>query len=369
MKINFVDLKRQYLSIKDEIDFAIKNTLENTSFILGDDVREFEKNFSKIHNVKNCISVANGTDSLFIIMKSLGIGSGDEVITVCNSWISSSETISLTGAKPVFIDVDPNTLSLDVDKLENLVNDRTKAIMPVHLFGNPCEMNEILSIASKYNLKIIEDCAQAHLANYNDNLVGTFGIASSFSFFPGKNLGAYGDAGAILTDDDDLAMKCRMFARHGALKKHHHLIEGINSRMDNLQAAILNVKLKYLNEWTLKRQEAAKIYKENLKNCNVTCLEETLNSKSSYHLFVIICEDRDDLKKFLLKNGISCAIHYPKIIPLQPAYSQYNYAEKDFPVGSKLQHKILSLPIFPEIKKIEIDYITNLISEFYSKTN
>lgn len=366
MNINFVDLKRQYLSIKDQIDYVIKNTIENTSFILGNDVIEFEKKFSEIHNIKNCISVANGTDSLFIIMKSLGIGFGDEVITVCNSWISSSETISLTGAKPVFIDVNPDTLSLNTDILEELINERTKAIMPVHLFGNPCQMDKIISIASKHKLKIIEDCAQAHLATFNDQLVGTFGDASSFSFFPGKNLGAYGDAGAILTDDDELAKKCRMFARHGALKKHNHLIEGINSRMDNLQAAILNVKLKYLNEWTLKRRKVAKKYIEKLKNTKVVCLDETLNSNSSYHLFVIICDRRDELMDYLSSKGVSSAIHYPKIIPLQPAYSKYKYNKNNFPVGSKMQEKILSLPIFPEIKDEEIEYVTSVIREFYS---
>ena len=222
MKIKFVDLSRQYLTIKKEIDSSIQSVVQNSMFILGKEVENFEESFAKLIGTKYCISVGNGTDSLFIIMKSLGIGVGDEVITVCNSWISSSETISLTGAKPIFVDIDRESCSMNISKLEKLINEKTKAIIPVHLYGNPCDMDKVCEIASKYNLHIIEDCAQSHLAEHNKKLIGSFGIASSFSFFPGKNLGAYGDAGAIVTDNTEIANYCRMFARHGALKKHNH---------------------------------------------------------------------------------------------------------------------------------------------------
>lgn len=369
MKIEFVDLKKQYYSIKPEIDNAIFNVIENTDFILGKEVESFEQSFAALHGVKHCISVGNGTDSLFIIMKSLGIKSGDEVITVCNSWISSSETISLTGAKPIFVDVDSETLSMKTEKLNQALSSKTKAIMPVHLFGNPCDMVFINDFAKKNNLFIIEDCAQAHLAQYKNQLVGTFGIASSFSFFPGKNLGAYGDAGAILTNDDDLANYCRMFARHGAIEKHNHIIEGVNSRLDNIQAAILNVKIKYIEEWTSKRRIAANLYYKHLIDCPVKPLRISDNSLSSYHLFVIQCDHRDELMSFLKEQGVSCAIHYPTIIPLQIAYSDCNYSEKDFPVGSKMQDRILSLPIFPEITEKEIIYVVEQIKYFYDKKN
>lgn len=365
MKINFVDLKRQYDSIKDEIDNSISSVINKSSFILGSEVDDFEKKFAKLHDVNHCISVGNGTDSLFIILKSLGVGIGDEVITVCNSWISSSETISMTGAKPIFCDIRSDTLSMNTNILEKLINKNTKAIMPVHLFGNPCEMNEVLRLANKYDLYIVEDCAQAHLAEYHNKLIGTFGIASSFSFFPGKNLGAYGDAGCILTNNDSLALKCRMFARHGALEKHNHLIEGINSRMDNIQASILNVKLQYIKDWTNKRRKIARMYDKELTNLPIDLVKNTENSNSAYHLYVIISNHRDQLINHLKKNGISCAIHYPKIIPLQPAYKKYNFTKKDFPIGSKMQNKIISLPIFPELKSSEIKFVISKIKDFY----
>lgn len=367
MKIDFVDLKRQYQNIKQEIDEAINTVVSEANFILGNDVDSFEERFSTLIGTKHCISVANGTDSLFIIMKSLGIGKGDEVITVCNSWISSSETIGLTGAKPVFTDINPHTLLMDIEDLKSKITKNTKAIIPVHLFGNPCNIEAIKEIAEEHNLLIIEDCAQSHLATSNGNNVGTFGIASSFSFFPGKNLGAYGDAGCILTNDEDLARKCRIFARHGAIKKHDHLIEGINSRMDNLQAAILNVKIKHLEKWTEQRREIAKEYRKGLNGLPVIIPELEKNTNSSYHLFIIQIRERDELKDFLESNGISCGIHYPKIIPLQKAYSNYGYTEKDFPIGFEKQSQILSLPIFPEMTKNEINFVLKKIHEFFRK--
>ncbi|MFM1913803.1 MAG: hypothetical protein RIR51_1655, partial [Bacteroidota bacterium] len=265
-KIPFVDLKSQYLSIKEEVDSAIANVIENTTFIGGKNVNMFEEDFAKLYGVKHCISTANGTDSLFIIMKMLGIGDGDEVITVVNSWISSSETISQTGARPIFVDINPDYYSIDENKIEEVISSKTKAIIPVHLHGQICNMEIIMKIANKYGIPVIEDCAQSHFSELNGNKAGMYGIAGSFSFYPGKNLGAYGDAGCIITNDDNLAEKFRMYARHGALKKHDHQIEGINSRMDGIQAAILNAKLPYILTWTENRIRNASLYDKYLMN-------------------------------------------------------------------------------------------------------
>lgn len=366
MKIPFVDLKSQYYSIKDEIDDSIKKVIESTGFIGGEFVSEFETNFSKIYNVKNVISCANGTDSLYIIMKMLGIKSGDEVITVSNSWISSSETITQVGAKPIFVDIDPVYYSINENLIEEKITKNTKAIIAVHLQGQMCDIEKINDICIKYNLFLIEDCAQSHFSSYNGIRAGLTGIAASFSFYPGKNLGAYGDAGCIITKDDDLAKNCKMFANHGALIKHKHKIEGINSRMDGIQAAILNAKLPYILEWTSKRQLVAKTYSDLLAKVNdIITPKIRLNSEHSFHLYVIQAKNRDDLKSFLYKNGVETAIHYPCPLPLLDAYHYLGYKVSDIPVANNLKDKILSLPIYPEITDDMINYVCNLIKDFY----
>ncbi|MBU1011381.1 MAG: DegT/DnrJ/EryC1/StrS family aminotransferase [Bacteroidetes bacterium] len=366
-RVPFVDLRAQYLSLKDEIDKAISNVIDETAFIGGNNVLAFEEKFAKLNGVKHCIAVANGTDSLYIIMKMLGIGIGDEVITVANSWISSSETISQTGAKPVFVDTHPDYFSINEDLIEKVITSKTKAIMPVHLHGQMCEMDEIKRISEKYGLYVIEDCAQSHFSEYKGKLAGTYGIAGSFSFYPGKNLGAYGDAGCIITDDDNLAEKCRMYARHGALKKHHHLMEGINSRMDGLQAAILNVKLTHILNWTSKRIERAALYDNYLKEINEIILPVIRpNTKHTFHLYVIRCQQRNRLADFLKQNGVETAIHYPTALPNLPAYSYLNHSPNDFPIATAYQDEILSLPMFPELNEEEISYIAELIKTFYS---
>lgn len=368
MKIPFVDLKSQYNSIKNQIDDSIKNVIENTGFIGGKFVLDFETNFSKYYNVKHVISCANGTDSLYIIMKMLGIKSGDEVITVANSWISSSETITQVGARPVFVDIDPVYYSINENLIEQNITENTKAIIAVHLQGQMCNIERINEICKKYNLFLIEDCAQSHFSSTNGVFAGLTGIASSFSFYPGKNLGAYGDAGCIITNDDILAEKFRMYANHGALIKHKHQIEGINSRMDGLQAAILNAKLPFITEWTKKRQNVASIYNRLLSNINnIKTPEIRKNSVHSFHLYVIQAENRDNLKKFLSDNGIETAIHYPTLLPMLKAYNYLNYSEIDFPVASNLSSKILSLPIFPEISDEQIEFVSSKIREFYNK--
>lgn len=366
MKVPFVDLKSQYKSIKNDIDLAIKEVIEETAFIGGKPVNDFEISFAKLYGINHCISVANGTDSLFIIMKMLGIKEGDEVITVANSWISSSETITQTGAKPVFIDIDKDYYSLDESLLESAITQNTKAIIPVHLHGQAVNMDEIMRIANRYNLFVIEDCAQSHFTEYKGKRVGTFGIAASFSFYPGKNLGAYGDAGAIITNDESFAQKCKMYARHGALIKHQHQIEGINSRMDGLQAAILKTKLKYILDWTELRIKCAEHYDQLLKDVqDIVIPKKRINTKHSYHLYVIRAHKRDELALYLKERGIETAIHYPSTLPNLKAYQYLGYSNHDFPIASQYQNEILSLPIYPELTFEQISYISNAIKSFY----
>lgn len=368
ISIPFVDLKAQYKDLKLELDSAIADVIETTAFIGGKHVQEFEQKFAEMNGVRHCIAVANGTDSLYIIMKMLGIGSGDEVITVANSWISSSETISQCGAKPVFVDIHPDYYSINEKLIEKAITPRTKAIIPVHLHGQMCEMDIIIQLSEKHKLHIIEDCAQSHFSEYKGKLAGTFGKAGSFSFYPGKNLGAYGDAGCIITNDDVLAEKCRMFARHGALKKHEHKIEGINSRMDGLQAAVLNVKLAHILNWTKKRIENAVIYDLHLKDIKQVITPKIRhNTIHTFHLYVIRCEQRNKLTAYLKQNGIETAIHYPTALPNLPAYAYLNTSLNDFPVASAYQEEILSLPMFPELDAVRISYVAETIKRFYKE--
>ena len=369
MKIKFVDLYAQYLSIKEDIDRAIEGVIKNTSFIGGEPVKTFEQEFSSLYGIKHCISVANGTDSLFILMKMLGIGKGDEVLTVANSWISSSETISQTGAKPVFIDIDNVYYSIDENRLEEKITPNTKALIAVHLQGQMCAIGKIKEICAKHGIFLIEDCAQAHFSEYNGERAGTFGLAGSFSFYPGKNLGAYGDAGCIITNDDNLAEKCRMYANHGALKKHHHLMEGINSRLDGMQAAILSAKLPHILEWTEKRIIKADYYSRQLNALCPQVITPVIRpgTKHTFHLYIIRTSHRDELKSFLTDKGIETMIHYPSILPVLPAYAYLEEKGENYPVAYSFQLQILSLPIYPEISTEEIDYVIENIALFYKQ--
>ena len=368
MEIPFVDLYAQYLTIKEEIDAAIENVIRESAFIKGKYVEDFENLYKAKYNVKNCIGVANGTDAIYIILKMLGIGAGDEVITTAVSWVSTSETISLTGAKPVFVDIDPDYYTIDASKIEDKINKNTKAVIPVHLYGQPADIGSIKKICDQYGLYLIEDCAQAHFAEYDGKLAGTFGDAASFSFFPGKNLGAYGDAGAIITNNDDLAVKMRMYANHGALKKHEHYMEGINSRLDGIQAAILKVKLKYIDTWNNKRIEIAARYNDLLSDIDEIILPLPMqNTKHVFHLYVIRTKKRDELKNYLKDNNIMTAVHYPHALPNLPAYSYLRYNFSDFPVATQYQKEILSLPIYPELDDLQLFFVVNKIKKFFSQ--
>ncbi len=366
MKVPFVDLHAQYESIKPDIDQAIKNVILETAFIGGKYVKNFEAEFASLYGVKHVISCANGTDSLYILMKVMGIGAGDEVITAANSWISSSETISQTGATPVFADVDPLYYSMDETILESLVTPKTKAVIAVHLQGQMCRINEIKEICDRKGIYLIEDCAQSHFSTYKGTRAGLSGIAGSFSFYPGKNLGAYGDAGCIITNDDNLAEKCLMYANHGALKKHHHLVEGINSRMDGLQAAILSAKLPHILRWTEARIKKAAMYKKFLADVIEIKLPAVRpDSVHSWHLFVIRTTHRDALMTFLKEHQVETAIHYPTALPNLPAYAYLGKKPADFPVASEMQDQILSLPLYPELTEEQVVFITDRIKEFF----
>lgn len=358
MQIPFVDLYRQYLSIKEEIDQAIAKTIKETSFIGGQAIKDFETSFSDYVGVKHTIACANGTDSIEILLQAMGIGAGDEVIVPAISWISTSEAVSTVGATPVFVDVHPDFYSIDVTKITEKITEKTKAIIPVHLYGHPADMTAIMSLARQHNLLVLEDCAQAHGALFNGRQIGTFGDAASFSFYPGKNLGAYGDAGAMTTNSDEIARIARMIANHGQLKKHDHQMEGRNSRLDGLQAAILNVKLKHLPKWTTARKHVAAAYNKLLSPVSaVRTPAVQQGAEPVYHLYVIQIDNREAIMDRLKNLGIDTAVHYPTPLPFMKAYEKYGHQPADFPVAYRAASRILSLPIFPELNTEEVQYV------------
>jgi len=365
--IPFVDLKAQYNSIKEEIDEAIQNVLNNTSFIMGEELKKFEKEFAQFCDIKYAMGVANGSDALILALKVCGIGEGDEVITVPHTFIATAEAISNVGGKVVFIDIEPKTYTIDISKIEEKINERTKAIIPVHLYGQPADMDPIMGLAKTYNLKVIEDAAQAHGSEYKGKKVGSIGDVACFSFYPGKNLGAYGDAGIVVTNNEGITKGIKLLRNHGRItKKYEHDIEGYSSRLDNLQAAILRIKLKYLNKWNDMRRKNAKKYNELLNNINgIITPYEADYAKHVYHLYVIRTgKGRDKLREELKSNGVATGIHYPIPLHLQPAYSYLGYKRGDFPITEKASQEILSLPMFAELSDKQIDKIINLINIF-----
>jgi dTDP-4-amino-4,6-dideoxygalactose transaminase len=363
MKVPFVDLHAQYLTIKPEIDAAIADVIAQSAYIRGPQVDAFEKAWAETVGVKHCVSCANGTDALYIAMKGLGIKAGDEVITTAHSWISTTETITQAGGKVVFCDTDSDTFTIDTTQLESKVTARTVGIIPVHLYGQPCEMDALMAFARKHNLWVIEDCAQAHLAQYKGRQVGTFGHAATFSFYPGKNLGAYGDAGAIATNDDKLADWMSTYARHGG--KGEHTMEGINSRMDGIQGAVLNVKLPHLQAWTTQRRRVAARYNELLDGVGDLALPHVADDRNHvYHLYVIRTAARDALKKHLADAGVATVLNYPKALPFYPAYAYLQHSPADFPNAFANQSRILSLPIYPEMPDQMIEYVADAVKTF-----
>ena len=372
MKIPFVDLKSQYQSIKSDMDQAIASVISETAFVGGLSnkyVSAFENSFANYLGLNNVITCANGTDSIEILLEALGVAKGDEVIVPALSWISTSEAVGRIGAIPVFVDVCEDTLLMDLDLLEKAITNKTKVIIPVHLYGNAVNMERLMHIANAHDIKVIEDCAQCHGARHNGRLTGTFGHAASFSFYPGKNLGAYGDAGCMATNDATLAQKCRMIANHGQLEKHNHLIEGRNSRLDGIHGAVLSVKLPHLDNWNAKRVHHANYYSERLASKGYVLPVVNTNSTHVFHLYVIRSENRDKLKKYLSEKGIENAIHYPSPLPLLKAYASRNYTSSDFPVAFNACNTMLSIPMFPELTKEQQDYIIDALIQFKTGNN
>lgn len=364
MTIPFVDMHAQYLTIKNDIDEAMQEVIRNSSFIRSSHVTKFEKEFADLLGIKHCVSCANGTDSLYILMKAFKIQPGDEVITTAHSWISTSETITQAGGKVIFCDTEEDTYTIDPKQIEAKITSKTVGIIPVHLYGQSVDMDPILEIAKKHKLWVIEDCAQAHLSEYKGRKVGTMGDAASFSFYPGKNLGAMGDAGCLVTNNTSIAEWCELFARHGGKGEHH--IEGINSRLDGLQAAILSVKLPHLKKWTLARKKIAVKYDGLLSDIdNVVTPVVASNRSHVYHLYVIRAKERDKLKQYLNEAGVSTMLNYPKALPFYPAYKYLNHRSEDFPIAYRNQHEILSIPIYPEMTDEQIQYVANKIHSFY----
>ncbi len=394
MNISLIDLKRQYQTIKEEADKKVLEILSSAQYIMGENVKEFEKEISEYLGVKHSISVGNGTDALIIALKALGIGEGDEVITTPYTFFATAESISIVGATPVFVDVDIDTYNIDPEKIEEKITDKTKAIMPVHIFGQPCDMDSINKIAKKYNLKVIEDACQAIGAEYKRKMIGGISDIACFSFFPTKNLGCAGDGGMIVTNDDKLATICRALRTHGSgadghkayniihnieedttedkgndntvynpLKYYNYLI-GQNSRLDEIQAAILRIKLRELDKWNNKRRENAIFYNEQLKDTKLVTPFEDKDVKHVYHLYIIQSENRAELVNYLKDNGIATGIYYPVPLHLQKAYKNLGYKEGDLPNAEYLSHRTFAIPVFPELTDEEKKYIVEKLKEF-----
>ena len=363
MKVPFVDLGLQYQSIKKEVDAAIANILDTNAFIMGKPVETFEGAFGEFLNVKHCISVSNGTSAIYLALQGLGVGEGDEVIVPSHTFIGSVEPITMLGASPIFVDIIEGGYTLDPEDVKKKITDKTKAIIPVHLYGQACDMDAIMEIAEEHKLHVIEDACQAHGAEFNGKNVGTIGDAGCFSFYPAKNLGCYGDGGMVVTNNEDLAEKMAMVRDHGREKgqKYTHAVEGFNFRMDALQAAVLSVKLGKLANWNEQRKNHARLYTKLLDGVVGTPED---NGEGVFHLYVIQHDKRDDLKKHLDAKGVSTGIHYPLPMHLQPAFSYLGYNQGDLPNTEKVVGKILSLPMFPELTGEQIKFVCDSIKEF-----
>jgi len=367
MNIPFVDLQTQFSSLRDEIIPAVESVMARGAFILGDEVEQFERSFAEFCDTDYCVSVASGCDALLWAIKACGLGSGDEIITVANTYIATVLAISQAGATPVLVDCLEDSFEMDPEKIETAVTPRTKAIIPVHLYGQSADMDTILALAEKHGLKVIEDAAQAHGATYRGRPCGSMGDVGCFSFYPGKNLGAYGDGGALVTNDEAIANRVRMLRNYGQSKKYYHDVVGWNSRLDTVQAAVLNVKLPRLQGWNDARREHADRYREGLAELDVVVPSEVKGNRHIYHLFVIRIRDRDKALDFLNTQGISCGIHYPVPVHFQKAYKGLGYDAGSFPVTERIAGEILSLPMFPELSDEQIEFVCQNLAAFQNR--
>jgi len=363
MNIPLCDLYAQYLNIKPDIDAAIERTIVQSAFIGGEELRAFEAEFADYCGAKACVGVGNGTDALYLALRGLGVGPGDEVITVAHTFIATAETITLTGARPIFVDIKEDTMLMDPDALESAITPRTRAIVPVHLYGQPCDMDRIKDVAKRHKLKIVEDAAQAHGARWRGKRVGSFGDAACFSFFPGKNLGAYGDGGAVVSQDEALIHRIRMLANHGRLDKYIHENEGVNSRLDGLNAAILRVKLRNIDAWNAARRRHAQHYTEILRDSGAMLPVISPNAECVWHLFVVRVRDRDSVQLKVNKQGIAAGVHYPVPLHRQPAYKYLRLPEGSLPVTERVAAHVLSLPMYPELTQEQIDRVVHAVIE------
>jgi len=364
MKIQFVDLRKQYAPLKDEILSGIGRVLDGMQLFIGENVQALEKEFAQFCGAAHGIGVSDGTAALQIILRALDIGPGDEVITVSHTFIATAEAIILTGAKPIFVDIDPVTCLMDVSQVEAKITSHTKAILPVHLYGQTVDMDPLLEIASRHGLKVVEDACQAHGAEYKGRKAGTLGDAAGFSFYYSKNLGAYGEGGFISTNDSELAAKMRKIRDHGSGVRYHHDLVGVNGRLDEIQAVVLRAKLPYLAAWNEKRREHAHLYNELLKGTSVVLPSEHPGNTPVYHLYVIRTPKRDELQAFLKDQGVFTGIHYPIPVHLQAAMEFLRYKQGDFPVTEQVVSQILSLPMYAELGDDEIKYVVDSINTF-----
>lgn len=365
MKIPFLDLKTQYKQIEHEVMPMITSAMAEGAFIGGEQVSCFEEEFAKFCDSNYCVGVNSGTDALRFALMAIGVGPGDEVITVPNTFIATTEAISQVGAKPVFVDVYPDTCNMDVSKIEEKISKNTKAIIPVHLYGQPADMDKILTIAQQNSIAVIEDACQAHGAHYKNKTAGSMGAVGCFSFYPGKNLGAFGEGGGIVTQDEAIAQKIRMIRDHGQRKKYFHDLEGYNGRLDAIQAGVLRIKLKRLDDWNESRRQNSAYYTELLSEIpSVTLPMEAEFARSVYHLYVIQIDDRDGLQNHLNSKGVASGLHYPLPLHLQKAYDHLGYKKGDFPVAENIADRLLSLPMFPELTREQIEYVVQSIKEY-----
>lgn len=368
MQIPFIDFRKLHEPIKEETYTAIQNVINNNAFILGKAVTDFESDFAKAHGVKHCIGVSSGTDANHLALWASDIKEGDEIIIPANTFIATAWGATLCGATPVFVDCESDSYNIDPKKIEEKITPKTKAIVAVHLYGQPADMDELKKVAEKHDLILLEDAAQSHIAEYKGERIGGLSKAASFSFYPGKNLGAFGEGGAVTTNDDELAQKIKMLRDHGSMKKYYHEYYGHNYRMEGIQGAVLGVKLKYLENWTKKRRDAAKKYTELLKDVKEIKLpEEMPYANHVYHLFVVQTKDRDKLQKFLNENEISTGLHYPIPLHLQKCFEHLGYKRGDFPQTEKLADECLSLPMFPDLTDEQINFVCDKIKEFFKK--
>jgi dTDP-4-amino-4,6-dideoxygalactose transaminase len=373
MPVLFVDLQAQYRAIKTEVDEAIRRVLDTSAFILGREVEAFERAFAEYVGARACVGVSNGTAAIQLALQACGVGPGDEVVVPANTFFATAEAVSTAGATPVFVDCDPVTYNLDAARIEAVINERTRAVIPVHLYGQPADLDAVFEVAERHDLLVIEDAAQAHGARYKGSRVGPLARAGCFSFYPGKNLGAYGEGGAVVTNDAEVARRLRMLRDHGSEQKYRHELVGYNSRLEGMQGAVLNVKLKYLDDWNSLRRRHAARYREllaPLADSGALALPfEADYAEHVYHLFVVQTDARDELQRYLSAAGVQTGIHYPVPVHLQPAYAALGHKEGDFPNAESQSKRVLSLPMFAELTEQQIRYVADALADFCAEVS